>query len=328
LCVLLDSKILLEAWYTLPEKVKGLVSAADVEFKLENISRGEEREFTVAEALVLTAVFSYCQKLVADMAVAARPKSNTSQSRMAIKRVVDASKTRTKFGDLSAASVRQFLKWPLLSGGTLPRLQKAKKGETRAVPASEAAAAALAVLPRASAKSPIDLDGGDGNERAAKKPYDILHEASYAIDAPAGDRRVLARNIAMHNEELAQQAAALELTRTLRKSAAEQERLELARTLRESAMEQDRFECAEALVLAQATRESEAEYARFERDTFREFDADPSGEMDRDEFYSFFSSFVGGGGENVSGSDDLEDVFGYSDSLEVCVCCSLRGRMP
>ena len=126
--------------------------------------------------------------------------------------------------------------------------------------ASEAAAAALAVLPRASAKSPIDLDGGDGNERAAKKPYDILHEASYAIDAPAGDnRRVLAHNIAMHNEELAQQAAALELTRTLRNSAAEQERLELARTLRESAMKQDRFECAEALVLAQATRESEAE---------------------------------------------------------------------
>ena len=161
--MLLDSKILLEAWYTLPEKVKGLVSAADVEFKLENISRGEEREFTVAEALVLTAVFPYCPKLVADMAVAARPKSNTSQLRMAIKRVVDASKTRTKFGDLSAASVRQFLKWPLLSGGTLPRLQKAKKGETRAVPASEAAAAALAVLPRASAKSPIDLDGGDGN---------------------------------------------------------------------------------------------------------------------------------------------------------------------
>ena len=164
--------------------------------------------------------------------------------------------------------------------------------------ASEAAAAALAVLPRASAKSPIDLDGGDGNERAAKKPYDILHEASYAIDAPAGDRRVLAHNIAMHNEELAQQAAALELTRTLRKSA----------------MEQDRFECAEALVLAQSTRESEAEYAQFERDTFRESDADPSGEMDRDEFYSFFSSCVGGGGENVSGSDDLEDVFGYSDS--------------
>ena len=32
--------------------------------------------------------------------------------------------------------------------------------------ASEAAAAALAVLPRASAKSPIDLDGGDGNETA------------------------------------------------------------------------------------------------------------------------------------------------------------------
>ena len=27
-------------------------------------------------------------------------------------------------------------------------------------------------------KSPIDLDGGDGNERAAKKPYGILHEAS------------------------------------------------------------------------------------------------------------------------------------------------------
>ena len=158
------------------------------------------------------------------------------------------------------------------------------------------------------------MDGGDGNERAAKKPYGILHEASYAIDAPAGDRRVLAHNIAMHNEELAQQAAALELTRTLRKSAAEQERLELARTLRESAMEQDRFECAEALVLAQATRESEAEYARFERDTFREFDGN---EMDRDEFYSFFSSFVGGGGENMSGSYDLEDVFGYSDSLEV-----------
>jgi hypothetical protein len=76
------------------------------------------------------------------------------------------------------------------------------------------------------------VDGGDGNERAAKKPYGILHEASYAIDAPAGDRRVLAHNIAMHNEKLAQQAAALELTRTLRKSAAEQERLELARTLR------------------------------------------------------------------------------------------------
>jgi hypothetical protein len=71
--------------------------------------------------------------------------------------------------------------------------------------------------------------------------------------------------------------------------------LELTRTLRESAVEQDRFERAEALVLAQATRESEAEYARFERGTFREFDADPSGEMDCDEFYAAFSSFVGGG---------------------------------
>lgn len=112
----------------------------------------------------------------------------------------------------------------------------------------------------------------------------------------------------MHNEELAQQAAALELTRTLRKSAAEQERLELARTLhesaeqgqferaedlvlaqatRESAAEQDRFERAEALVLAQATRDSDAEYARFEQGTFREFDVDPSGEMDRDEFNAF-----------------------------------------
>ena len=47
--------------------------------------------------------------------------------------------------------------------------------------------------------------------------------------------------------------------------------------------------------------------------------------MDRDEFYSFFSSFVGGGGEDVSGSDDLEDVFGYSDSLEVCVCVVAYG---
>ena len=122
--------------------------------------------------------------------------------------------------------------------------------------------------------------------------------------------------------------AALELTRTLRKSTAKQDWLELARTLRESAMEQGRFECAEALVLAQATCESEAEYARFERDSFREFDADPSGVMDRDEFYSFYSSFVCGGGENVSGSDGLEDVFGYSDSLEVRVCCSLRGRVP
>ena len=149
----------------------------------------------------------------------------------------------------------------------------------------------------------------------------------------------------MHNEELAQQAAALELTRTLRKSAAEQERLELARTLSESAMEQDRFDCAEAMVLAQATRqseaeqdrsecaealvlaqakrESEAEYAWFEQGTFRVFDADPNGEMDRDEFYAIFSSFVGGGGgENVFGSDDLEDVF---SPLEVCVFSSLRG---
>ena len=92
----------------------------------------------------------------------------------------------------------------------------------------------------------------------------------------------------------------------------------LAQATRESAAEQDRFERAEALVLAQATRDSEVAYARFEQGTFREFDVDPSGEMDRDEFNAFFSSFVGGGGgENVFGSDDLEDVFG---SLEVCVC--------
>ena len=112
---------------------------------------------------------------------------------------------------------------------------------------------------------------------------------------------MIANNIELHKEELVQRAATLELTRTLRESAVEQDRFELAGALvlaqatRESAAEQDRFERAEALVLAQATRESEAEYARFERGTFREFDADPSGEMDCDEFYAAFSSFVGGG---------------------------------
>ena len=124
------------------------------------------------------------------------------------------------------------------------------------------------------------------------------------MDAPAGDRRVLAHNIEMHNEELAQRTATLELTRILRESAAEQE--------------------------------------RFERAAFADFDADGSGEVDPGEWEAFCGSIEGGGeglfggGEGLVGSDaaedDFEDVFGYANSLEVCVCvrmcCSRRGQTP
>jgi hypothetical protein len=37
----------------------------------------------------------------------------------------------------------------------------------------------------------LDLDL-ESDAPVAKKPYNVLHEASYAMDAPAGNRRVLA----------------------------------------------------------------------------------------------------------------------------------------
>jgi hypothetical protein len=89
----------------------------------------------------------------------------------------------------------------------MPKLEsargKAKTTKKRAPPSGTSGA---------STSAPLDLES---DAPVAKKPYNILHEASYAMDAPAGDRRVLAHNIAMHNEELVQRAAALELARTL-----------------------------------------------------------------------------------------------------------------
>jgi hypothetical protein len=45
----------------------------------------------------------------------------------------------------------------------------------------------------------VDLGDEEGGAPMAKKPCSNLHEAPYAIDAPAGDRRVLAHNIEMYN---------------------------------------------------------------------------------------------------------------------------------
>jgi hypothetical protein len=52
---------------------------------------------------------------------------------------------------------------------------------------------------------------------------------------------------------------------------------------------------AEALVLTQIKRESEAECAQFELGKLRDFDADPSGEIYRDEFSAAVFGFEGGG---------------------------------
>jgi hypothetical protein len=336
------------AWKALPKKLQDCIDAKDC----SSMILDGHRPFLISEAIVLTAVLGPTE--AAQAAQAARPFLPSS-ARSLIQKVAAEAKA-AKFADCTASSVAKFLNHPLFSGGSTPKFEKVK-GKKRAASVATATADP-ACAASSSAASAVDLGDEEGGAPAAKKPYSIWHEAAYAMNAPAGDRRVLAHNIAMHNEELAQRAAAeqerLELARTLRESAMEQDRSEcaedlvlaqatresaveqdrferaealvLAQATRESAAEQDRFERAEALVLAQATRESEAEYARFEQGTFREFDADPSGEMDRDEFKAFFSSFVGGGGgENMLGSDDLEDVFGYS---EVCVCCSLRGRVP
>ena len=72
---------------------------------------------------------------------------------------------------------------------------------------------------------------------------------------------------------------------------------------------------AEALVLAQAKRDSEAKHAQFEQDTLRDFDAGPFGKIDRDELYAASSSFVGGSGGDVFCSEHSETIFGYFNSL-------------
>jgi hypothetical protein len=205
-----------------------------------------------------------------------------------ISRVCAASKARVQYDDVSAG---KFLKGFLFSGGPMPKLEsargKAKTTKKHAPPSGAPAGASM--------DAPLDLES---DPPVAKKPCNIFHEASYAMDAPAGDRRVLAHNIAMRNEELAQRAAALELARALRKSAAEQE--------------------------------------RSERAAFTDFDVDGSGEIDLDEWKEFCGSIEGGGegvfggGESVFGSDvvkdDFEEVYGFANSLKVCVCCSRRGK--
>jgi hypothetical protein len=215
--------------------------------------------------------------------------TNPNNIRPLTRRVTVAPKAKVIYDD---AAADKFLKCPLFSGGPMPELEsargKAKTTKKRAPPSGASGA---------STSAPLDLDLESGAP-VAKKPCNIFHEASYAMDAPAGDRRVLAHNIAMRNEELAQRAAALELARALRKSAAEQE--------------------------------------RSERAAFTDFDVDGSGEIDLDEWKEFCGSIEGGGegvfggGESVFGSDvvkdDFEEVYGFANSLKVCVCCSRRGK--
>ena len=224
------SKILKKAWVELSKESQARVIAVLAAPDLNAVSLGEEHMFTAAEAIVWVAAAGL--GVAARAAAVARPLTNPASIRPVIFKVCASSKVKVIYNDVSAG---KFLKGFLFSGGPMPKLERARgkaKATKKRAPPSGASGA--------STSAPLVLES---DAPAAKKPYSIWHEAAYALDARPGDPRVLAHNIAMHNEELAQRAAALELAETLRESAAEQERFEVARTLHESA-EQERFECA------------------------------------------------------------------------------------
>jgi hypothetical protein len=140
--------------------------------------------FTAAEAIVWVAAAGL--EVAARAAAVARPLTNPKKIRPLIRKVSVASKAKFIYDD---AAADKFLKCPLLSGGPTPKLEsargKAKTTKKRAPPSGASGA---------STSSPLDLDL-ESDAPVAKKPYNILQEGSYATDAPAGDRRVLAHNI-------------------------------------------------------------------------------------------------------------------------------------
>ena len=107
----------------------------------------------------------------------ARPLTNPNNKRPLIRKVSAASKVKVIYDD---AAADKFLKCPLFSGGPMPKLEsargKAKTTKKRAPPSGAPAGASI--------DAPLDFESGPP---VVKKPYNILHEASYAMDAPGGD---------------------------------------------------------------------------------------------------------------------------------------------
>jgi hypothetical protein len=142
---------------------------------LDAVSLGKEHMFTAAEAIVWVAAAGL--EVAARAAAVARPLTNPNKIRPLIRKVSVASKVKVIYDD---AAADKFLKCPLFSGGPMPKLEsargKAKTTKKRAPPSGAPAGASI--------DAPLDLES---DPPVAKKPYNILHEASYAMDAPGGD---------------------------------------------------------------------------------------------------------------------------------------------
>jgi len=142
---------------------------------LDAVSLGKEHMFTAAEAIVWVAAAGL--EVAARAAAVARPLTNPNKIRPLIRKVSVASKVKVIYDD---AAADKFLKCPLFSGGPMPKLEsargKAKTTKKRAPPSGAPAGASI--------DAPLDLES---DPPVAKKPYGILHEASYAMDAPGGD---------------------------------------------------------------------------------------------------------------------------------------------
>jgi hypothetical protein len=142
---------------------------------LNAVSLGEEHMFTAAETIVWVAAAGL--EVAARVAAEAGPMTNPNNITPVVSRVCAASKAGVQYGDVSAG---KFLKGFLFSGGPMSKLEsvrgKAKTTKKRAPPSGAPAGASM--------DAPLDLES---DPPVAKKPYNILHEASYAMDAPGGD---------------------------------------------------------------------------------------------------------------------------------------------
>lgn len=162
------------AWKTLPKKAQDAIDANDY----SPMALDGHRPFPISEAIVLTAVLGPTE--AARAAHAARPFLPSSP-RSFIQKVAAEAKA-AKFADCTVSSVAKFLSHPMFSGGTTPKFEKVN-GKKRA--ASVATATDPSCAASSSAASAVDLGDEEVGAPMAKKAYDILHEASYAMNARA-----------------------------------------------------------------------------------------------------------------------------------------------